>query len=102
MTILNTYAQMANRVYEVPDWSKAKVNGWETWSFGEGTENTTGGFHGCIYKQGHEVVVVFRGTASARDFTADVKLAIGFCPKQASAAKTYCNERRIYLVIVIL
>jgi len=87
MTILNTYAQMANRVYEVPDWSKAKVNGWDTWRFGEGNENTTGGFHGCIYKQGNEVVVVFRGTASARDFTADVKLAVGFCPKQASAAK---------------
>jgi len=87
MTTLNTYAQMANRVYEAPNWAKAKVNGWETWSFGEGSENTTGGFHGCIYKKGSEVVVVFRGTSSARDFTADVKLAVGFCPKQASAAK---------------
>ncbi len=87
MTNLNTYAQMANRVYAVPDWSRAQVNGWETWRFGEGTENTTGGFHGCIYKKNDEVVVVFRGTASARDALADVKLAIGFCPKQASAAR---------------
>ena len=64
------------------------MNGWDTWKFGEGRENTTGGFHGCIYRSpsGNETVVACRGTASARDVTADVKLAIGWCPKQASAA----------------
>jgi hypothetical protein len=87
MTLLKTYAEMANKVYEAPDWGKVKVNGWETWGFGEGTENTTGGFHGCIYKAGNKVVVVFRGTSSSRDILADAKLAIGICPKQASAAK---------------
>jgi putative lipase involved disintegration of autophagic bodies len=97
MANLKTYAEMANKVYFVPDWSKAQVNGWETWTFGEGTENTTGGFHGCIYKKDNEVVIVFRGTDSKRDITADIELAIGICPRQASAAADlYQRAERIF------
>lgn len=94
MTVLATYAEMANKVYEVPNWSRAKVNGWETWTWGEGQENTTGGFHGCIYKSasGDECVVACRGTAAGRDFTADVALAVGWCPRQTTAAWDLYNR----------
>ncbi len=97
MTKLLTYAEMANKVYHVPDWNKAMMPGWNTWKFGEGNENTTGGFHGCIYKKGSEVVVVFRGTASGRDVLADARLALGICPRQAgAAADLYRRAARIF------
>lgn len=88
MTTLSKYAEMANKVYEVPNWSKAGVSGWETWTWGEGNENTTGGFHGCIYKSKDEdeCVVACRGTAGFRDLTSDICLAVGWCPRQTTAA----------------
>lgn len=99
MTKLLTYAVMANNVYEVPDGSKLLkgLGGWTVYNMGAGSDGSVragtrngSGFKGCIYKSAQEIVVCYKGTGGGEaflDFLADVKLAIGIVPREASAAK---------------
>lgn len=105
MTALKTYAQMADNVYEVPDGAKLLGGLPSVWSVYDAAIESTGGqkggvvhnsgFKGCIYKSPAEMVVCFKGTGGGKafqDFLADVKLAGGVIPREATPAKSLVEK----------
>ncbi len=99
-TPLKVYAQMADNVYKVPDRGALMTNlsgEWRVVGHGVGEANlgtmhdADSGFKGCIYMSDNEVVVCYKGTGGgelANDLRADVKLAVGLIPREASAANS--------------
>jgi hypothetical protein len=98
MALLRVYAKMANNVYEVPDGVALRdglPSGWSVYDAAADAAGEKGGtvhnsgFKGCIYRSASEVVVAFKGTGGGKgfqDFLADVKLAVGVVPREATPA----------------